>query len=195
MTEISVELFDSKDKAFRILKQVGYQLSDQYINHDIYFSHINNPFDVSYKTLIDNSFIIRNIKGNDCDIRQILYKKKIFDSNGNVVDETKTKIKIDDIDHAKKLFGLSGLNCWCDYKVENYEFVNGGGITLDVQIVPNLGTFLEIEEFDGLQGSTDEEKFEALKSIVDSLPLKHGKDYSCKKPFLMLHKKEKTRAN
>ena len=195
MTEISVELLNSKEKIFEILKRLGYKASDQYVNHDIYFSHLSFPLDVSYKTLIDNSFIVRNIKGNDCDIKQIVYKKKNLDLNGNVIDETKTKVKIDDIDQAKKLFAFSGLTCWCDYKVENYEFVNGGGITLDVQIVPNLGTFLEIEEFDGLKGSTDEEKFEALKSIVDSLPLKHGKDYSCKKPFLMLHKKEKTRAN
>ena len=101
MTEVSVELFDSKEKIFNILGQIGFELNDQYTNHDIYFSHISNPLEISYKTLIDNSFIVRNIKGNDCDIKQIVYKKKNLDLNGNVINETKTKVKIDDIDQAK----------------------------------------------------------------------------------------------
>lgn len=189
MTEICVQVNGNFDEIKQAVLNQGFEFLESYDNCDTYFTTIpkSKIKVVSNKKLLDNSLIIRNIKGKDFNKKNIVYKKKTFDKNGNVINEIKTKLNIDDIEKAKTIFSSIGLNCWCDYINHNNEFKKGE-IVLNIQYVEDLGTFIEIEEYESIKNKTDEEKFSILIDLIDSFGFQHGNDYSCKKSFMILNK-------
>ncbi|HJD05688.1 MAG TPA: class IV adenylate cyclase [Candidatus Onthoplasma faecipullorum] len=189
MTEICVQAYTALEELQRKLENAGFEFVENYNNSDTYFSILNenDVENVDYKTLLDSSLIVRHIVGDSCDIKNLVYKKKTLDENGNVIKEIKTKLKIDDIDKAKQMFSSLGLTCWCDYINHNYEYKKGE-ISIIVQYVDSLGLFIEIEEFNSIKDKSDKEKFAILKDIVNSLNLPLGSDFSCKKPYMYLNK-------
>lgn len=189
MTEICVQAYTTLEELQRKLENAGYEFVENYNNSDTYFSTLSKRDikKLDYKALLDSSLIVRHIEGDNCDIKNLVYKKKTLDENGNVIKEIKTKLKIDDIDKAKQMFSSLGLTCWCDYINHNYEYKKGE-ISIIVQYVEDLGVFVEIEEFNSIKDKSDKEKFGILKDIVNALKLPLGLDFSCKKPYMFLNK-------
>ena len=189
MTEICVQAYTALEELQRKLENAGYEFVENYNNSDTYFSTLSKRDikKLDYKALLDSSLIVRHIEGDNCDIKNLVYKKKTLDENGNVIKEIKTKLKIDDIDKAKQMFSSLGLTCWCDYVNQNYEYKKGE-ISIIVQYVDSLGVFIEIEEFNSIKDKSDKEKFGILKDIVNALKLPLGSDFSCKKPYMFLNK-------
>lgn len=189
MTEICVQAYTALEELQRKLENAGYEFVENYNNSDTYFSTLSKRDikKLDYKALLDSSLIVRHIEGDNCDIKNLVYKKKTLDENGNVIKEIKTKLKIDDIDKAKQMFSSLGLTCWCDYVNQNYEYKKGE-ISIVVQYVDSLGVFIEIEEFNSIKDKSDKEKFGILKDIVNALKLPLGLDFSCKKPYMFLNK-------
>ncbi len=189
MTEICVQVNDNIEKVKQCLEQLGYKFIEQYFNHDTYFTTFDREEikKVSYKELLKNSVIIRNITGKNLDKKYIIYKNKQLDDNGNVIDEVKEKLVIDDIQKAKNIFSYLGLTNWCDYVNENNE-LKKGEVCLNIQCVKGLGNFIEVEEFETIKNKSKEEKFEILENLIKSFGLKLGTDFSCKKPFMLLEK-------
>ena len=189
MTEICVQAYTTLEELQRKLENAGYEFVENYNNSDTYFSTLSKRDikKLDYKALLDSSLIVRHIEGDNCDIKNLVYKKKTLDENGNVIKEIKTKLKIDDIDKAKQMFSSLGLTCWCDYINHNYEYKKGE-ISIIVQYVEDLGVFVEIEEFNSIKDKSDKEKFGILKDIVNALKLPLGSNFSCKKPYMFLNK-------
>ena len=189
MTEICVQAYTTLEELQRKLENAGFEFVENYNNSDTYFSTLSKRDikKLDYKALLDSSLIVRHIEGDNCDIKNLVYKKKTLDENGNVIKEIKTKLKIDDIDKAKQMFSSLGLTCWCDYVNQNYEYKKGE-ISIIVQYVEDLGVFIEIEEFNSIKDKSDKEKFGILKDIVNALKLPLGLDFSCKKPYMFLNK-------
>ena len=63
-----------------------------------------------------------------------------------------------------------------------------GDICFDIQVIENLGIFIECEEFEAIQDLSVKQKLEYLIKIVSSLNLKLGADYSCKKVLMLIKK-------
>ncbi len=191
MTEICVQVFGKLEEVKKALIENGYCFLESYNNHDIYYTTYKSDElkKVTYKELLDKTIIIRNIVGENLDKRNLVYKSKTLDDSGNVIKEIKTKVEIDSVEKAKTIFDNVGLNCWCDYINENYEYKKGE-IVINVQHVKELGTFIEIEEFNSISERTDGEKFSILIDIINSLGFPIGNDYSCKKPYMFLNKKQ-----
>lgn len=192
MTEICVEIDCSLQQAKNIVKQNGFEFVESYTNFDTYFSTLPSTENESYPSLLKNSVVVRHIVGNNCNVKNIVYKSKTLDNQGNVIDEVKTKVNVDDIEKAKQVFLNLGLKCWCDYAVENHILKNNE-LEINIQYVKNLGTFIEIEEYPSIKTLEDVKKFEILKDIVKNLGFNIvGNDYSCKKPYMYLLKNEKS---
>lgn len=114
-------------------------------------------------------------------------KKKTIDENGNVIYEEKTIVNVDSMDNLIKILKMANIHSWC--VIENNSFIyKKGEIELNIQIVKDLGIFVELEEFDSIKNFTGNEKIERLKNICSSLNLKIGDDFNCKKSFMILHK-------
>ena len=192
MTEICVQIDGKLEDIKKSALDKGFVFSESYNNFDTYYSTISEEDlkTVPYKKLLDNSIIVRNIVGENCDIKNIVYKKKTLDDQGNVIEEIKTKLNIDNIDKAKLIFNSLGLTCWCDFINQNNEYKKGE-VVLNIQHVKELGTFIEIEEYESIKNKSDEEKFSILVDVINSLGFPIGTDYSCKKPFMYLQNKLK----
>ena len=187
MTEICTQVYEDKENLEHAVLENGYEFVESYSNHDIYFSSksFNEISNMSYKELLDNSIIVRHIKGENCDKKFIVYKKKELDNNGNVINEIKLKVSVDNTKNLIDIFYNLGLTCWCDYVVQNIVYKKGE-VELIIQNVNELGSFIEIEEFPSIKDLSNDIKFKTLMDIINSLKINIGADYSCKKPFMML---------
>ena len=184
-TEITVQVFNNYDKIDEILKKQGFKMIENYQLYDWYFSKFENVLNVSYIDLMNNSFLVRNIV-DDCPKIQLCYKKKELDEFNNVLMEEKVKANLTDIESVIKIFNLAGLNNYC--KVENNSFVyKKEKIELAVQIIKDLGIFIEYEETEDMNNLSAKQKFDYMVNVVNNLGLELGKDYSCKKVFMLLH--------
>lgn len=193
MTEICIQVEETFEQAKAILAKSGFEFGDAFTNFDTYYTTLTSAEDEEYQTLLKNSIVVRHIVGDNCDVKNVVYKNKTLDAHGNVIDEVKTKVKVDDIEKAKQIFKNLGLNCWCDYAVNNFE-MKKGELSVDLQYVENLGTFVEIEEYPSIKSLPDTKKFAILKNIVKDLGFKMiGNDYSCKKPYMFLLKNHTNR--
>ena len=186
-TEITVQVFNDYNEIDEILKRKGFEMVENYQLNDWYFSKFDNVLNLSYIDLMKSSFLVRHII-DDCPKIQLCYKKKELDKFGNVLFEEKVKSELTKLENAVKIFDLAGLNNYC--KVENNSFVyKNGNTAFVVQIIKNLGIFIEYEEDESMKDLSPEQKFSYMVNIIKNLGLKLGKDFSCKKVFMLLHKK------
>lgn len=185
-TEITVQVFNSFDEISNILTSKGFSLIESYHMTDWYFSKFDDVSNLDYAELISNSFLVRH--RDDGKYMCLCYKKKEIDSNGNVIVEEQFRANTPDTLTAVKIFKDVGLNNYC--VVENQSYIYGNKeFSFAIQCITNLGIFLEFEEEESMKDMNEKEKFDCMVSIVNSLGLKLGKDYSCKKVFMLLHKK------
>jgi len=189
MTEICVQIKGNLQEVKKSALEKGFQFVESYNNHDTYYTNISKDDlkKVNYKKLIDSSMIVRHITSENWEVKKLVYKKKTLDNSGNVIEEIKTNVNVDDTNKLNTIFTNMGLTCWCDFVNENNEFKKGE-IVLNIQYVKELGVFAEIEEFDSIKNKSDKEKFNILIDIINSLGFDIGDDYSCKKPYIYLYR-------
>ena len=185
-TEITVQVFNSFEEINKKLLKEGFVVVENYQLNDWYFSKLESIEDVSYLYLMNNSFLVRQIL-SDKEKIQLCYKQKELDEEGNVINEEKTKTNLTSLSEAIEIFKKAGLNNYCIVKNNSYVY-RKNEICFVVQIIENLGIFIEYEEDETMMGKSEKEKFDYMISIVNSLGLKLGNDYSCKKVFMLLHK-------
>lgn len=192
MTEICVEISATVDEIKKVAIEKGFEFLETYYNLDTYYTTLKNEElkNVSYLNLLDNSVVIRDVFGDTWAVKNIVHKKKTLDENQNVIEEIKTEIKIDDIAKAKKLFDNLKMTCWCDFTNQN-TLLKKGEVILNVQYIKELGTFIEVEEYDSIADYPATQKFDILVDIINSLGFPIGTDYSCKKPFMLFEKNQK----
>ena len=190
-TEITVEVFDSLDNITSLLKEKQFKLLEEYDLVDYYYSKY--PTDelknFEYKDLIANSFLVRQVI--DVNPKNLLtFKSKDLDDAGNVISEEKINCGIDKLSEALKIFNLSGLNCWCKLS-QHLLIFKKGNIEFAVQIIDNLGIFIEYEEDDTMKDLNKLEKINFMINTLKSLGLKIGDDFSSKKVYLKFKKDHK----
>lgn len=190
-TEITVQVFQTKEELDTILKAQGFAVTRKFDLIDYYFSKYTQKElgAFEYKDLIANSFLLRRIAG-DKTTDFLSYKKKQVDENGVVIAEEKFKCEIENLEDAIKIFNSAGIDCWCNlvqhliiYQKEKSEFA--------VQVVDGLGVFIEYEEDETMAHLENEyQKIEEMVKRLKNLGLKLGDDYSCKKVFMKFKKEE-----
>ncbi len=185
-TEITVQVYNDYSQIDKILTNQGFEMIENYQLYDWYFSKLDNISNLSYIDLMNNSFLVRHIVDDSPQI-QLCYKKKELDEFGNVIMEEKVKSNMSNLENSLKIFKLAGLNNYC--KVENNSYVyKKGNIELAVQIIKDLGIFIEYEESDDMKEMLPEMKFKKMVDTITHLGLDLGNDYSCKKVFMLLNK-------
>ena len=140
-----------------------------------------------YDDLIGESFLLRQVILNDGkNISKLCYKSKRLDKEGNVISEQKTECNVDDLHNSLKIFENAKLNNWCCIKNKSISYSNGT-MCFDLQIIEDLGTFIEYEEDQSMKDLSAKAKFNLMQNNLQKLQLNLGKDFSCKKVFMKLH--------
>ena len=69
--------------------------------------------------------------------------------------------------------------------MKNHSFVYSiSGVEFVIQVVEDLGIFIECEENKSIEHLSSDEKFEYLKKFILGLGLEIGDDFSCKKVYM-----------
>lgn len=197
-TEITVQIFDDFINVANKLLKLGYTEKEVFTGEDTYFSTLKSEElkNADYKQLLNSSIIARSFltKTKNERVSMLVFKKKLLDENQNVISEEKVSTKVDNIENAKRLLSLSGLENWVTLKQQNTFFRNGE-IEIIAGTVEGLeGTFIEIEEYESISNLSPSQKFEKLKEFLESLGFRHGEDYSVKKVY-MLYKNQNKKEN
>lgn len=185
-TEITVQVFNSLEEIDNILVNQGFEKTRIFQLNDWYFTKLDDVQNVSFIDLINNSFLVRQLISNTEKL-QLCYKQKQVDRFNNVIAEEKFVSQIGSLAETLKIFNLCGLNNYCTIK--NHSCVYKKGITeFALQVVENLGIFIEFEEDESMLGMDEQQKINYMFSILKSLNLKLGDDHSCKKVMMMLNR-------
>ena len=186
-TEITVQVFMKAEDVKEYLLKNGFEILEIYDINDNYYSkyRLSKLKKMSYKSLIKNSFLLREIV-DDNPRCQLCYKDKII-KNDVVIAETKYTSQVVNKNDAEKVFEMSGLNLWC--KSYNHTFsMKKDDIFLAVQDIKGLGCFIEYEEDESMNGMSPMQKIEYMKGILNGLGLPLGKDYNVKKVYMLFKK-------
>ena len=188
-TEITVQVLMPLALAINKLEEKGYTLEEKYTMRDRYFTHFSNKeiSTVSYEKLIKNSLLIRTITSNNSSYSQLTYKNKEYNTNREVISEQKYVCKIESEESAYNILSSMGLNSYLTVNQKLWIFKNNK-THFSLQEVENLGLFIEIEQQNGMENLSSEEKVQKLIEIANSLNLKLGNSYSCKKVEMLLKK-------
>ena len=171
------------------LQGIGFEIKEKFELNDWYFSKysIIDAKKISYQELLKSSVLIREAVFKNGTNKTLCYKDKVLDNGGNVIGEEKIETNIDSIENAIKILEKTGSLNWC--------FLNNKSIVLKkgimqfcLQIIDGLGVFIEYEESLVHRGLTSEAKYRVLVEELKLLNIKLGSDFSCKKPYMLLHK-------
>ncbi len=183
-TEITVEVLDSLENLQSLLSHKGFVLDEEVVMTDHYFSkyEMEELKKMSYKDLINKSFLVRQLRSDETK-SMIIFKSKDYDENGNVIAEEKVSSKVEDFEKMLKIFALSKINCWCEIKQDMFIY-HKGKVQFAVQVVDGLGVFIEYEETDDIKDLSEQEKIDSMLGDLREIGIKMGNDFSCKKVFM-----------
>lgn len=196
-TEITVQVFDTKENVLKKLYGLGFGLSENYQLNDWYFTKLDDIEKTNFQDLINNSILVREVVKDDKAYTQICYKKKYYDAQGNVTGEEKTKTNVDSRDKIISILTQAGLNNFCEIHNDSFCFAKDN-LAFAVQVVDDLGIFIEYKEDDSIpKGLSNEDKIQYMLEIVKKLGFNIGEDYSCKKVLMKInqHKNNKNLSN
>ena len=141
-TEITVLVKTNYETLKKELKTYGFQEKEKYTVNDVYL--IDGTIDILKMKSLDilkNCVLVRDIVGIEKDL---LYKYKKFDTNGDIIEQGKVECPIIDVDKAiqfmkmlkyKKLFNI----------VDNCVVLANDTTELVVQLVNSKYIFIEME--------------------------------------------------
>lgn len=183
-TEITVQVFEEFADINKKLLEQNFKMIENYQLNDWYFIKFDKKQirELSYGDLISNSILVRQII-DDMPMQQICYKKKKLDINQRVMSEEKIVSKIENLENALKIFRFAGLNEWCSLKNNSYVYKKGD-IQFCLQIIENLGIFIEYEDDFTMNNLSEQEKIEKMSGILKKLNLNLGNSFSCKKVYM-----------
>lgn len=183
-TEITVQVFGSKEAIQQKLEAQGFNLEHHTIMTDWYFSKLETDAlkKLSYENIIKNSLIVRelNIDGK---IKSLLhFKDKEFDEKGNVITEEKLTEQLTSAPNCAKLLNSAGFNNWICVVQDMYIYTNGN-MHFALQIVDGLGIYIEYEEDESVAGLNPHNKVETMLGKLKGLGLNLGSDTNVKKVY------------
>ena len=169
-TEITVLTKLTTAEVIEKLKECNFEYDSYYVMEDVYYSSKGESVhSLSYPELIASSFLTRKVSGENEVSEQIIYKNKNY-ADGVVLGETKVRVNV------------AGFTPWCKM-VTNMTYLKRGNVTIIVQEVEGLGTYLELEEYEDIKLLTSEEKFNHLVELVKSFNIDTYDNYSEKKVY------------
>ena len=140
--EITVRVNVSYEKLKEELKQNNFVKKEEYIVNDSYLiNSLINITDMKSLDILKKCVLVRDIVGIS---KQLLYKYKKYDSNGDIIEQGKIKCPVTDINKAMEFMNAIGYEKLFDIHDKCIVFANDK-TELVVQLVNNKYIFIEME--------------------------------------------------
>ena len=140
--EITIKINDSKEQIIDILLKNGYKKIDDYTLKDIYMIKKDIPINKDIFSNLKDYLLLRNINNN---IYCLTYKNKKYDKLGNILNQEKINVYIDNINNSKTLLDKIGYKELINV-YDKIEVYNKDNLDSLVEFVNNKYLYLEIEE-------------------------------------------------
>ena len=186
--EITVRVNNSLKEVDNILIKQGFNIIRKSRIEDKYLTNSNMILtERNILKILSKSVLIRYVKTNDKEYKNITYKKKEYNKK-QVLSEIKYSVNIDDINKAYDLFIELGYKKIVEVKYDAIVYSNGE-TELAFQNVENLGLLLEVENEKDFQNTSDKDIIKEKKKMVKELSkykLNISKDYDIKKAYELI---------
>lgn len=185
--EITVRVKGDLKDFYKNIEEKGFKVIDRFKLDDSFF--IPQNFDIENSTtrdIISNAVIVRIVERDDKKlIKNITFKRKVFDENGNILSQSKVECGVFDVDDAKKLLSAIGYKEIMRIKESDISFEKNN-FSFSVKDIENGEKLIESEaNFDVEEIST----IEKVKSMFDKFEIPiYTDDYFVKKAELELNK-------
>ena len=140
--EIAVKVNVSYEKLEEELKQNNFIKKEEYIVNDSYLiNNLINIADMKSLDILKKCVLVRDIVGI---LKQLLYKYKKHDNNGDIIEQGKIKCPVTDINKAMEFMNAIGYEKLFDIHDKCIVFANDK-TELVVQLVNDKYIFIEME--------------------------------------------------
>lgn len=140
--EITVRVNVSYEKLEEELKRNNFIKKEEYIVNDSYLIDSSiNITDMKSLDILKKCVLVRDIVGI---LKQLLYKYKKYDSNGDIIEQGKIKCPVTDINKAMEFMNAIGYEKLFDIHDKCIVFANDK-TELVVQLVNDKYIFIEME--------------------------------------------------
>ena len=160
--EITVRVNVSYEKLEEELKQNNFIKKEEYIVNDSYLiNSLINITDMKSLDILKKCVLVRDIVGI---LKQLLYKYKKYDNNGNIIEQGKIKCPVTDINKAMEFMNAIGYEKLFNIYDKCIVFANDK-TELVVQLVNDKYIFIEMES----EPQYINRKYENVEELKDDI--------------------------
>lgn len=160
--EITVRVNVSYEKLEEELKRNNFIKKEEYIVNDSYLiNSLINIADMKSLNILKKCVLVRDIVGI---LKQLLYKYKKYDSNGDIIEQGKIKCPVTDINKAMEFMNAIGYEKLFDIHDKCIVFANDK-TELVVQLVNDKYIFIEMES----EPQYINRKYENVEELKDDI--------------------------
>ena len=160
--EITVRVNVGYEKLEEELKQNNFIKKEEYIVNDSYLINSSiNITDMKSLDILKKCVLVRDIVGI---LKQLLYKYKKYDSNGDIIEQGKIKCPVTDINKAMEFMNAIGYEKLFDIHDKCIVFTNDK-TELVVQLVNDKYIFIEMES----ESQYINRKYENVDELKDDI--------------------------
>ena len=160
--EITVRVNVGYEKLEEELKQNNFIKKEEYIVNDSYLINSSiNITDMKSLDILKKCVLVRDIVGI---LKQLLYKYKKYDSNGDIIEQGKIKCPVTDINKAMEFMNAIGYEKLFDIHDKCIVFANDK-TELVVQLVNDKYIFIEMES----ESQYINRKYENVEELKDDI--------------------------
>jgi len=170
--EITVKALCEPDELCEILKNKGFNVVDKFTMNDIFMlpnSMKSKLKDLTSREILKNAILIRDSDNKFYGTRNktIIFKKKEFDNDGNILNQQSIKCSINNIDEAVNLF--KSLNYYIIMNIVENSIVYGkDGLEIYVKDIQDGLHLIEVET---VSNNKKIDTIEKLKKEIINLQL------------------------
>ena len=186
--EITVQVTCNYEELHSLLIKQGFKIIEKYTIIDEYL--ISKDYDLRNKNYLDilkECVIVRYIENT---LKELLYKYKEYNNNGDILKQAKVSCKVNDIKEASNFMKTIGYKELIHIQNNSVVYTNDK-IEFAVQLVNDKYIFIELEERSE-HVKTVFSNVEDMKKVIDSLNIPMVKNnYFAKKAVIVLEESKK----
>lgn len=186
--EITVQVTCNYEELHNLLIKQGFKIIEKYTIIDEYL--ISKDYDLKNKNYLDilkECVIVRYIEN---EVKELLYKYKEYNNNGDILKQAKVSCKVNDIKEASNFMKTIGYKELIHIQNNSVVYTNDK-IELAVQLVNDKYIFIELEDKSEYLNKTYS-SIEEMKEEINLYNLPIVKDkYFAKKAAIILEDKLK----
>jgi len=186
--EITVKVKCELEELYKILEEKEFKITDKFSLNDTYLIPKILEIDkMSTREILSHAVIIRKISQEiPYKIQnKITFKKKQFDNEGNILNQTSINCEVKDVEEAKTLFNAIGYKEIMNIN-ENDLVYGKDGFELAIKDIKNGEKLIEIEI---VEDNKELDTIEKLKEKVVSIEIPiYTNNYFVKKAEIELNK-------